>query len=528
MRKSFNISITALSLGAILLFAILRILISGHIPLNWDTPILIEGAYRVFLGQKPHIDFSTPLGPIIYLAGAIGMKITTPTIAGLNIGYVIFDLFLLIISYFALKKFLNLRLMAVFLVLLSSMVFTPRMLSYATNNFGYTGIYNLYGYSIFFILLALLFSNISKEDENFNSSFSTGIWTSLLIALLLLLKVTFGCAALFITAVAFCHEKHKIKFLHGCGIGGISLLLALAVWMDFNLLPIFRDLRIVIESRIGHSPFTSVNFIELFFVSTANHHFFILFSLIVGSLTMPQHKKKIISLGLSLALLGYILAATIGQPPEHILSYFYAFCILIFSSFTPINNSHNKPAKNSTGHSVFERNQLRFATLLLGRVSLLFLSILWISKLVVLNMQGVYSIKGSLIERKNIPSFTIEDSRKITTPQVSPAMTKWYEDGDNILVVGYNNIYSFHYLTEPVKNNLLYWHDGVTFNRELIKTDPYFHPENIFPNVSLIYLTREHKHHDSVNAFLESYADTLSTNYEIMESSKTWTILRRK
>jgi hypothetical protein len=71
-----NWLICSICFFAIILLIILRFLVSNYMHLNWDTPILIDGAYRVFLNQKPHVDFSTPVGPIIFIVGAIGMRNT--------------------------------------------------------------------------------------------------------------------------------------------------------------------------------------------------------------------------------------------------------------------------------------------------------------------------------------------------------------------------------------------------------------------------------------------------------------------
>ena len=33
---------------------------------NWDTKFLIDGAYRVSMGENPHSDFFTPFGQLIF------------------------------------------------------------------------------------------------------------------------------------------------------------------------------------------------------------------------------------------------------------------------------------------------------------------------------------------------------------------------------------------------------------------------------------------------------------------------------
>lgn len=239
--KTISISMYVLSSFTILLLVILRFLISEKIPLNWDAQFLIDGAYRVFLNQKPHVDFSTPLGPIVFLVGAIGMIITTPTIAGVNVGFILFGIFVLIVGYLALRQILKPQLMAVFLVLLASMVFTPRILSYPTGNYGYTGIYNAYGYSILCVLALLLFtdlrSDVNSRNINLKHSYYRGVWAAGLLVLLFFLKVTYGLAAIFLITVWFFHEKNKKRFFLGATLGGggyVTLTCMVRLQCDIN------------------------------------------------------------------------------------------------------------------------------------------------------------------------------------------------------------------------------------------------------------------------------------------------------
>lgn len=551
ISRTVSISIYAVSAFTILLLVALRFSISDVIPLNWDTPILIDGAYRIFLDQKPHVDFSTPLGPIIFLAGAIGMKITTPTIAGLNVGYILFGLFILIVGYFSLRRALKPQLMALFLALLASMVFTPRMINTPTHNYGYTGNYNNYGYSILFVLALLLFTDL-RTGTNLKHSYAKGASAAGLFVLLFFLKITFGIAAIFLISVWFTQEKNKKEYVLGTLLGGVSLLLIILAWLDFNVLAIIRDLRFVMDSRAEGSPFTSTGMAKIFFDKTKYDNLFILFALIAGSLTMPQHRQRILTLGLSFALLGYFLSAAIMQPPEHILSNFYAFSILVLASSTSMNLPAKQIPTNYLWAPILKRVHPYLLVPKFYKMVLLTVSILFVLRLIVLNLDGIFSDAGKLIFPPRIaqsseigykpclgvnceftplhipPNFEIEDSRKIIESLVNPAILKWYRKGDNILSVGCNNIYSFHFLTVPLKDNLLFWHNTVTFTKDLIKTEPYFDPEKIFRGVDMIYLSNEYGHIDSVKAFVDSYTNYLHSNFEVKENTDKYTVLRRR
>lgn len=46
----------------------------------WDYAMLLDGGWRVFLGQIPHVDFISPLGPLGYWLMAAGFQIGPPSI----------------------------------------------------------------------------------------------------------------------------------------------------------------------------------------------------------------------------------------------------------------------------------------------------------------------------------------------------------------------------------------------------------------------------------------------------------------
>ncbi len=344
--KVFNISyglMHLLGFSTILFLLTFRFFISESIDLNGDSWILIDGVYRVFLNQKPHVDFSTPFGPVLFLAGAIGMKITTPTIAGMNVGFILFSMFIESVAYFTLRRILKPKLMIVFLVLLASMVFTPRMLSGSSLHYAYTGLYNQYGYAILSVLALILFAD-SRLDVNNNRSFGKGAIVAGFFLLLFFLKFTFGIAAIVLTAIWFSREKKY--FLHGFACAVVTLLLILFYWLNFNFEAVARDLKFVISSRVSENPFLSEDFQKSFIKNTLYDNLYILFVLIVGPLTMREQRKKIILLALSFACLAYFLSASIMQPPEHILSNILAFCILALANNKPTANSQ-QPTANS-------------------------------------------------------------------------------------------------------------------------------------------------------------------------------------
>lgn len=196
--------------------AIFRLLIAGSIPMTWGAAIIMDGSYRVLNGQIPHVDFSSPIGPFTFIVGAIGMFISTPSVMGLNLGITLGGLGVVALGYFALKQNLSANQMAAFLLILSSMALTPRILGYPAVNYSYDGLYNTFGYSIILIVTMLMFI------EGHRSDFNKGIWLSIFIILLLMLKISFSFAAIIIVLLGLMLERHKKPLILGLLTGGGS------------------------------------------------------------------------------------------------------------------------------------------------------------------------------------------------------------------------------------------------------------------------------------------------------------------
>jgi len=74
--KAYRIVLTLLAL--ITLELAVAISLARCPPINsmmWDVSTLLDGGYRVLLGQRPHVDFYSPLGLLFLILVAGGIKI---------------------------------------------------------------------------------------------------------------------------------------------------------------------------------------------------------------------------------------------------------------------------------------------------------------------------------------------------------------------------------------------------------------------------------------------------------------------
>ena len=97
LRSIASVTGIALTVGTVTIISFARILLIPIIPVGWDAPIFFDGAYRIYLGQTIHNDFSSATGLLSLFPGAVGMKIFGPNLLGYNFGVSLFSLTLTLI-----------------------------------------------------------------------------------------------------------------------------------------------------------------------------------------------------------------------------------------------------------------------------------------------------------------------------------------------------------------------------------------------------------------------------------------------
>ena len=479
---------------AMLAIAAFRLLIAGSIPITWDAGIIIDGSYRVLNGQIPHVDFSSPFGPVTFIAGAIGMLISTPTVMGLNLGITLGGLGVVALGYFALKQSLSANEMAAFLLILSSMALTPRVLGYPAGNYAYVGLYNTWGYSIILIVTMLMFI------EGQRSAFGKGIWLSLFIILLLMLKISFSLAAIIIVLLGLALERHQKPLILGLLRGGGGGALGILLYFSFSIQPYFRDQIFTSEARLLSGAFSSVGFMIKFFETTFYDNLFVAIVMVCAFWVFPNWKRFAL-LGTATLLNGFILSSSISQPSEHILANFFALFVAL-SMFRKFGQA--SPVK----------------------IILIISAFVLTGSLLMKNCDGLWN-KTKLISILRTPhSFSIKDSKVQLISLIDEEMLKMYELHKGGITVGANNIYPFYLGIEPLKGGLLYWHAGVTFDKTFIKKYHYF-GDQLNSSVKLILLTKRFNHGETVNNFIDAYSDTIFSSYKTVFTKDNDIILIR-
>jgi len=219
--------------------------LSGVQVCSHDAFGALDGAWRVLHGQKPHAGFYTPLGPLIYLLTALGLVISRGGAEGFGYSQAIAGM-LLAFWTFALARrrlgHLAAILMCLAVVLLAV---NPTSVGEPPTNTSCMA-YNRYGYAL---LALLILESLDPADGPDRKTRCSELWfgasTGAALALLLFLKISYflGGGALLL-ALFPCRRQTRDRWI-GLFSGFACIFLVFWAYLDFRLLPMWTDLRMV-------------------------------------------------------------------------------------------------------------------------------------------------------------------------------------------------------------------------------------------------------------------------------------------
>ena len=221
--------------------------LSGFQVFTPDAFMPLDGAWRMLNGQRPHIDFYSFMGVLIYLPTFLGLLLSRGGAEGFAYGQALVGLCSGIWAYLLTRKRLPdvpAVLFCLCLVLLATAPFplghSPLFISPATT-------YNRYGYTA----LALIFLEavVQRQRPAKLREFLGGFSTGALLVMLFFLKITFFGAAIFlIGAFAFCRTQTARRWA-GISLACAAFSLGFCAYFGFQLLPMVRDLVMVAGAK---------------------------------------------------------------------------------------------------------------------------------------------------------------------------------------------------------------------------------------------------------------------------------------
>jgi hypothetical protein len=167
--------------------------------MTWDLLFNLAGAWHVFNGQVPHVDFHDPGGALPFYLTAIGFHVVGPRPIALLVGSVAIATIISVIALLVAWRRLSLAAAVLFVLFTSYQVLMPANLGDQPNAYSFAMSYNRYCWAAIGVLALLLF--VSPRPGR-HSDLSELVLAAILLMLMLETKITYFAAGMAMIAGA--------------------------------------------------------------------------------------------------------------------------------------------------------------------------------------------------------------------------------------------------------------------------------------------------------------------------------------
>jgi hypothetical protein len=213
-----------------------------------DYPQFFDGAWRMLNGQRPHVDFYSCYGVLLFAPAVIGLRLTH-TARALGYANSVVALFIGLWSYRISSPRMNLSgavLASVFLALLAIAPYSlgdpPWVPSYAM-------VYNRQAYALLGILLIEAYSITTEIGERARDDAAGGMSSGAITAMLLFLKPNYFFVGLAFIAVSLAFSRSQRLRLWSLLAGFSLVTLGVLGYLRFNVGAWIRDLIMTAGAR---------------------------------------------------------------------------------------------------------------------------------------------------------------------------------------------------------------------------------------------------------------------------------------
>ena len=495
-------------LFSFILTATVFVFIYELIGVNWDTSLLIDGAYRVSKGELPTTDFLTPFAQLIFVFASFGLNLFPQTMFGFNLGLIFLSLVLSLIGYRSISlsynfdNYYKIIFGTIFLILIF-----PKSMSYGFT-WSHVGIYNRFGYGILSIIVVTLTPFVFKKTFKKEPL----IWCGLLIACLFYLKITFFIVALLFLPLLIIFRVDKIYSL----ILISSILIFTFIFggiIGWDFLSFYNDLKYLYYISTDGVFKNKIYKISEFFHPFSFISWFLMIYLTIKDTS--KIKDKLIFIFLALYCLGadLVLNYTINQPYQNMMA--------IIMSLYLIGSGHLSIIFKDLDFFVDKNRKVRTSSL-----PKLFLSLIVVYHITLhFHLYTYFFLNNIPAVITKIKTFDIQKKYISNIYKELPKEVKKIIKSDSkIIVVGHNDDISFSLSLKSPALPVLYWHEGQTFSKNSIKIDKRFKANNLFKQVDIVILKTKGVHSISSKSFKNMYSKYLKKYFTILSAEKNFTV----
>ncbi len=234
-----------------------RIGLAGTQIFSHDAFMLLDGAWRMLNGQRPHVDFYSHLGVLTYAPTALGLLISHDRAQGFGYAHGLVGLVLAVWAYALGRRRLADVPLALMCLAVAFMATDPSSLGFSPLKVGPAMTYNRHGYVLIALLLIEAFrgSYEGKRRDEWWGGFSTGV----IVVSLFFLKITYCIAAVFLLiALVPCRVQRRARWI-GLITSFVTCSILFCSYFGFNMMPMLHDLVTVAQAKHIRVDFYLVN-----------------------------------------------------------------------------------------------------------------------------------------------------------------------------------------------------------------------------------------------------------------------------
>ena len=217
--------------------------IYGH-----DDFFLLDNGWRILCGQRPHLDFFSPWGPVMFLVVGMGLDLADTSVNGIGYGNAIVGLIIGLWSFQLGRNrlaFLPRFFLSIYLALL---VMAPYPLGIWPHLSSHANLYNRYGYALLGLVLIECFQRMEDEQQDANDMFG-GISTGAIVVVALFLKASYFFISLPFVAASILWGSSSRNRLFGLAVGFCIILFTMLAYLRFDIRALFEALWMAAGAR---------------------------------------------------------------------------------------------------------------------------------------------------------------------------------------------------------------------------------------------------------------------------------------
>jgi hypothetical protein len=209
---------------------------AGH-----DIIQFLDVAWRLLNGQRPHVDFYSPMGPLAYLFTAAGLALSGLRVEGFGLGTAMFGAAMGIWGYrLALARMSQVAasLTGVFLVLLAA---APQPLGAGPVSLSHAMYYNRFGSALLALILLEVLGEPDQARNRARASWLSGVSSGVAASLLFQLKASYFLVGVSFVLVFYALGRRRLPDWLGFLAGAVIALLPAVVWLGSGISGMVTD-----------------------------------------------------------------------------------------------------------------------------------------------------------------------------------------------------------------------------------------------------------------------------------------------